>query len=73
MHPCYWVYDNGPTSRARFHKGQCRFCNHGQGIHVDAGPHNGGWCGPFDTRAEAESCARATGRRDVGPCGHCLG
>ena len=69
---CYWVYENWPTSRARFHRADCSYCDDGRGIHMSAGTRNGRWHGPFGTRAKAESFAGATGRRDVGPCRNCL-
>ena len=69
----YWVYENWTHKKALLHKGDCGSCNHGQGIHVDAGSHNGRWHGPFETHDEAASCAAATGRQNVRGCKRCLG
>ena len=68
----YWVYENWTRDRARFHRADCSFCNDGRGVQPNASNRNGKWHKrPFGTRAEAESYAMATGRGDVGPCGHC--
>ena len=68
----YWVYENKIAKRARIHIGECRYCNHGAGItDADAGASDENWAGPFETFGEADTGAKATGQRDVRPCGVC--
>lgn len=69
----FFVYENwraGPH-KAKIHKGDCKFCNHGKGIHAMAGDENGTWHGPFDTVQEAINAAHQTGGH-VSPCGICV-
>ena len=68
----YWVYENKIAKRARIHIGECRYCNHGEGVtDTDAGASDENWAGPFETFDEADKAAIATGQRDVRPCGVC--
>jgi hypothetical protein len=61
----YWVYENWRAEdKAVIHDGTCSYCNNGKGCHPNPlGDSNGQWRGPFRTVAEAESAAKATGRR----------
>ena len=69
----YWVYENWTVDKARPHRAECPHCNDGRGKRPDASVRNGRWHGPFGTRVEAESFARATRRRDIGACRYCIG
>jgi len=66
----YHVYENWTVHKARVHFSDCSFCNHGKGIHPDAGPNNGRWHGPFATLDEALHAAQITGE-PVSKCKFC--
>ena len=60
----YWVYENWVAeNKAIIHSANCGHCNDGQGCHPNPlGNKNGKWIGPFDSMAQAESVAKATGK-----------
>ena len=64
----YYVNEDKPTNRVTIHIDTCMSAQE-----RSKAPKNGQWLGPFRTRYEAARAAESTGRRDVGPCGHCLG
>lgn len=54
----FYVYENWQAGRvATTHRGECRFCNEGAGIHPGASDRNGQWHGPF-VSIEAALAAR---------------
>jgi len=69
----YWVYEHWTAeNKARIHRGDCSFCNHGKGCHeFPNDDRNGRWRGPFETFELAETEARGTGR-PVSRCSYCL-
>lgn len=67
----YYVYENWTAEhKAKIHLGECRWCNHGRGIHPRASERNGQWHGPFNSLDDAREAAIQTGR-PASPCGHC--
>lgn len=67
----YYVYENWTAeTKARIHLAECRWCNHGRGIHPEASRRNGRWHGPFANFNAARGAARQTGR-PVSMCMHC--
>ena len=66
----FWVYEDDPTNRARVHRGDCRFCNHGKGVRTERDLNNR-WHGPFSTCGDAFAAMRRLGKRDTGGCGAC--
>ena len=68
----FWVYENYPTNRARVHRGDCKFCNHGEGKGRGIrNPNNGRWHGPFDTVEAACDKMCCLDKKDSGGCGFC--
>ena len=67
----FWVYENDPTNRARVHKGDCGYCNHGEGIHGQGDSENARWHGPFATIEAACDEMDDLGKRDSGACYFC--
>ena len=67
----YWVYEDGPTNRARVHRATCNCCNDGKGVKGSRLPDNR-WHGPFGTEQEAIDRALSTGRLDARGCWFCL-
>jgi hypothetical protein len=43
----FWAFEDWPTARARVHRGGCRFCNHGIGLHGGGNGKNCEWHGPY--------------------------
>ena len=66
-----WIYENFGAKRARIHAGDCRYCNHGEGVGGDKGNDDDAWHGPYADYAEAAAAARGLGRKDTKPCGVC--
>lgn len=67
----HWVYDNRVHRYARVHRGECTFCEHGQGLHRRGQKAAAGqWLGPFPSLAEAQSAVHATSRT-VSRCSVC--
>ena len=66
----YYVYEDDVTSMSKVHLGTCSFCNHGRGM-KDTRLPDSRWHGPFPDYESAMAAAVATGKRDVGECGHC--
>ena len=66
----FWVYENYPTNKARVHRADCGFCNHGKGKD-GRGSSNGRWHGPFATIKAACDKMRCLDRKDSGECGYC--
>lgn len=66
----FWVYEDDPTNRARVHRGNCRYCNHGKGTRTKRLSDNR-WHGPYSTSADAFATARRLGKRNTGGCGVC--
>jgi F-type H+-transporting ATPase subunit beta len=69
----YYVYEDLPTSRARIHRANCRFCNHGNGLHGLRNDQDCRWHGPYTTLEEASRVMGHTGRKNTGVCTFCLG
>ena len=67
----FWVYENDPTNRARVHRGDCQYCNHGDGVHGRRNPNKARWHGPFTTIKAACDKMRCLGKKDSGGCGYC--
>ena len=67
----FWVYENDPTNRARVHRADCKFCNHGDGVHGRRNPDKARWHGPFTTIKAACDKMRCLGKKDSGGCGYC--
>ena len=66
----YWVYEDGPTNRARIHKATCRFCDNGRGLHGSRLPDNR-WIGPLESSEVALEVALDTERKDIAECKFC--
>ena len=49
----YWAYEDEPTSHARIHRADCRFCNYGSGLNGGGTGQNSTWHGPFSSAQEA--------------------
>jgi len=70
----YYIYHNWTAERggkALIHKGNCRFCNYGQGIHNTGPTRNGEWSGPFKAKEDAFNKARQTEAERVDYCKKC--
>ena len=67
----FWVYENDPANRARVHRGDCPYCNHGDGIHDGGNPSNSRWHGPFTTIKAACDKMRCLNKKDSRGCGYC--
>ena len=67
----FWVYENYPTNRARLHRGDCIFCNHGKGVSGRGGSKNVHWHGPFATLKAACDKLNELGKKDSGVCYYC--
>jgi len=67
----FWIYEHFSKKRARIHDGECRYCNHGEGVGGNKDNDDDKWHGPYDTFAEAEAAAKALGHKDTRPCGTC--
>lgn len=68
----YYVFEDDPTNKATVHKGSCRSCNEGKGIHGIVDSPNCRWYGPFDTLEAAEEVMNKTGKRERHKCEKCL-
>ena len=69
--PSFYVYENWTQDRARVHRAECPFCNHGRGIHGTGNERNGKWHPPLSGRDAAYRFAHSTRRSDISGCGHC--
>lgn len=67
----FYVYENWTHDRARVHRAECSFCNHGDGTHGGGSDRNGRWLPPFETSAQAFAQAAKLRRADHRGCGHC--
>ena len=72
----FYVYENTSTNRARVHKADCGFCNHGEGSRrrrkaKSPGVGNVRWHGPCDTREAAFAAMKRLGKKDIGACSAC--
>ena len=72
----FYVYENKSNNRARVHKADCGFCNHGEGSRrrrksKSSGGGNVRWRGPFDAREAAFSEMENLGKKDIGACSAC--
>ena len=70
----FYVYENWVAEKkAVIHRGECSFCNNGDGIHPNIhGEKNGRWHGPFDSYEEARGFAEGLRDREVRDCKFCL-
>jgi F-type H+-transporting ATPase subunit beta len=66
----YWCYDNRVHRYTRIHRGECVFCNHGEGFQTRREDVAGEWLGPFASYATARDTAARTGR-EVSACKVC--
>jgi len=69
----FWVYENWRArKRSNVHKGDCSFCNHGEGLEKQSrGEENGKWHGPFSSKEDALKKAISIGM-EVNICHFCL-
>ncbi len=67
----YGVYENWTVRRARLHRADCGFCNHGRGFQARDSGNNGHWHGPFREKDAALAALERTGQPDRGPCAAC--
>jgi hypothetical protein len=65
----FYAYDNHHRDRARVHRSECSWCNHGQGVQGGSSGANDQWHGPFDSAEDAY--ARVSNRSNVGYCAFC--
>ena len=68
----YWIYENTAHDWARVHKGSCKRCNHGNGMHPGSSNKSGRWHGPYADRDEAFQNAIALGRDTIRGCNVCV-
>ena len=70
----FYIYENWVAeNKAVIHRGECSFCNNGEGIHQNIrGEKNGRWHGPFDSYEEAREVAESLRNREVRGCKFCL-
>jgi hypothetical protein len=58
----FYVYENWVRPKAITHRGDCSFCNGGNGLHGQRSTKSSTWHGPYPTiveaRAKANSCRR---------------
>jgi len=67
----FWVYENWTHKYAKAHHSACSYCNGGAGLHADSSNRNGHWLGPFSSKEQALTAARATGQPKTGFCAIC--
>ena len=73
----YYVYTNWTQPHARVHKGECPFCNEGEGIHNTDNEEHGKWeIKSYPTYKEAYAAAKNfIEKHDCDDkqinCGHC--
>jgi F-type H+/Na+-transporting ATPase subunit beta len=67
----YYVYENWARERARVHRGECGFCNHGRGSQTSSSERNGRWHGPYFDQSIAVTHASQLKRRDTKVCSYC--
>ena len=60
----FYAYDNHHRDRARVHRSECPWCNHGQGVQGGSSGANDQWHGPFTTAEDAYASVHH--RADVG-------
>lgn len=69
----FYIYENwAAENKARIHRADCVFCNHGRGIHPDKQEgRNGMWDGPYATYSEVIAAARRLRGRVISDCKKC--
>ena len=68
----FYVNEDFPTSTAIIHKGECRYCNYGQGLGTGLGKGTSQWHGPLETKDEALTFALDNTKcREVRECKIC--
>jgi hypothetical protein len=67
----FWVYENWVRHKAIVHRGECSFCNDGNGLHGSRQTKSSTWHGPFDTAGNALSRARGCRRTRTEGCEKC--
>jgi F-type H+-transporting ATPase subunit beta len=67
----FYVYENWTHKRARLHRSDCPYCNHGRGTQPSQSARNGRWHAPQLDRTRAFDLLRATRQPDLAPCAHC--
>ena len=65
-----YIYEDDPTRSQRFHRADCRFCNHGEGL-FGSRRSNNRWHGPFNGIEPALKYARTKAYDDVKDCLFC--
>ncbi len=65
----YWAHEDWPTSTARVHRAECRYCNNGQGWDPRRTGQNNAWYGPYATPEQARAACR---RAQAKPCAVCM-
>jgi F-type H+/Na+-transporting ATPase subunit beta len=67
----FYVYEDMPTRKATVHRGDCPFCNHGQGRQPTRNEGENWWSGRFDT-AEAARSAPIPANATLRDCRRCM-
>jgi hypothetical protein len=67
----YFVYENWSRDKAIVHRGDCSFCNGGNGLHGARTTNSSTWYGPYDTPQEALTKAKACRRGRTEGCAIC--
>jgi F-type H+/Na+-transporting ATPase subunit beta len=65
----FYAYDNHHRDRARVHRAECPWCNHGQGVQGGSSGASDQWHGPFNTAENAYASVHH--RADVSYCAFC--
>lgn len=71
MNTDYWVYENWVRSKAIVHRGECSFCNHGNGLHGSRTTKSNTWHGPFESASAAMHDAKRRKRDRTEGCQTC--
>jgi len=61
----WWVYENWTHDRARSHRGDCGYCNHGRGTQPSDSGRNGQWRGEFSSQELALKVAKGLNRAEL--------
>ena len=67
----YWFFESRNHQRAIVHRGDCTFCQNGDGLHGPAHKDHGKWHGPFNDRDVVMDAAKRTGLDDARGCKVC--
>lgn len=67
----FFVYENWVRDKAIVHRGDCSFCNEGNGLHGSRTTKSSTWHGPFDSGASALAAAKKCHRSRTEGCSTC--